>query len=80
MRIWQRKQPGQDKECIDYWIGEFNKGRQTDIYVDRKSFEVADGNHRLVAAIISGKRLIGVIWTPLDNPPFAMASSHQESV
>ena len=50
IRMWQRSQRGYDVEAIKWWMKQFESGVDTCLWVHRRSLEVADGNHRLIAA------------------------------
>ena len=53
-----------DTDTIKYWIECFTNGHHGGIiYVNRNTLEVGDGNHRLVAAYISNKPTLQVIFT-----------------
>jgi hypothetical protein len=61
--MWQKGWICKDTQTIRYWMEEFAKGSDGGIiYANRRTFEVGDGNHRLVAAFLSGKDSLKVRW------------------
>ncbi len=50
IRLWKRQQKGYDIEAIRWWMKKFEDGESTTLHVHKRTLEVADGNHRLIAA------------------------------
>lgn len=53
MRLWKRRQNGYDTNAIRWWMKQFENGATTVLHVHRRTLEVADGNHRMLAAYYS---------------------------
>lgn len=58
-----RQETGRDFETISYWMSKFKEGTATTLRVDC-DYTITDGHHRLVAAHLSGVRVIEVIVCP----------------
>lgn len=60
LRMYDRGDANYHTMCIDYWRKQFAGGADETIHCMRRTLQVQDGNHRLVAAHLENKQFLSV--------------------